>query len=228
MSDSFDRLLSTAVREYAEDRFAGSRYRDDEFVFSEKFEEKMSKMLKSEHSVFHRLTLTQARKAMCIAAIIAATLLASLSVEAGRDTIANFFLRVTQGYDTIEVNNEQNSSYPAKIEKRYKLSALPKEYALIDEAVSEDSVLLTYSDGEDEFTFDQYTKADYEADIDNENSVNSEVTYNGQKYMLSVMDFDDNNSVDVIWDNGEYVFMASGSFSKEKMLEICGSATVAQ
>ncbi|MCR5652750.1 MAG: DUF4367 domain-containing protein [Ruminococcus sp.] len=223
MTNSFEKLVSVAVCDYAEERLSGTLYNEDEFIFSNEFEKKMKKMLKSEHNFYHKVTLTRARKAICLAAIIIAALFASLSVEAGRSTIANFLLQGSNGYDTIIVNNEGETTYPLKIEKRFVLTALPKEYELADESVSDDSVLLTYSDGINEFTFDQYTKADYEADIDNENSENTEVVYNGQKYLVSVMESEEYISTDIIWDNGEYVFMACGAFPKDKMLRICDS-----
>ena len=223
MTNSFEKLVSVAVCDYAEERLSGTLYNEGEFVFSNEFEKKMQKMLKSEHNVYHKLTLTRARKVICLAAIITAALLASLSVEAGRSIIANFFVDSSQDHDTITVKNNDIAVYPEKIEKKYMLTALPKDYKLIDEDLSDDCALLTYSNGESEFTFDQYIKADYEADIDNENSENTEVVYNGQKYLVSVMESEEYISTDIIWDNGEYVFMACGAFPKDKMLKICDS-----
>ena len=223
MTKGFESVLSVSVCEYAEQKLSGSLYREDDFDFSERFEKKMEKMLKSENSVYHRLTLTGAQKAVCAAAVISAVLLASLSVQAGRSIIANFFVDSSQDHDTITVKNNDIAVYPEKIEKKYMLTALPKDYKLIDEDLSDDCALLTYSNGESEFTFDQYIKADYEADIDNENSENTEVVYNGQKYLVSVMESEEYISTDIIWDNGEYVFMACGAFPKDKMLKICDS-----
>lgn len=219
---NIDTILSVSAREYAEEKLSTSLYREDDFVFSDKFEKKMKKMMKSEYNCYHRMTLTRTRRFLSAAAIVSVVLLASLSVGAVRDTIANFFVHTFDGHDTIAVPSS-NARYPEKIEKWYELSALPKEYKLIEEDVSGDSALLTYSDGEDEFNFDQYIKAGYEADIDSENSENTEEIYNGIKYLVSVMETEQGDSVDVVWDNGEYVFMASGSFPKDKMLEICDS-----
>ena len=44
MTNSFEKLVSVAVCDYAEERLSGTLYNEDEFIFSNEFEKKMSEV----------------------------------------------------------------------------------------------------------------------------------------------------------------------------------------
>lgn len=221
---NFDDFLRQGVAEYTEEKLQSPLYREDKFEFSPEFEKKMDKMLKSEHNVYHKLTLTRARKVLLVAAIIAAMLAASLSVEAVRNTIANFFVQVFSDHDTISANTEE-TTYPTKIEKAYEFTDLPEGCELSNNVVTDDFIIKSYSKGKITFEFSQHVKDSFLTNDDNEHSTKSTETYNGQEYYVSVMEVEEPypDMTTIIWDNGEYVFMLTSNLPKDRLIKICDS-----
>ena len=70
----------------------------------------------------------------------------------------------------------------------------------------------------------QSPKIFYSPSIDNEQTVKSLETIEGQEYMI----YTSTNSPDInfIWDNGEYIFQLISNLDKEEGLNLCKSIKV--
>jgi hypothetical protein len=224
-----DNILRQAFQEYMEEKLDSNIYRDESFSTSKSFEKKMSKMIKSEHNVYHKMTLTKARKALCVAIAIIILLLSSLSVGAVRDFIANFYIQHFDTHNTLTAMLDDNENYPTKIEKVYKLSSIPKGYELSYEDITDNDVSYLYSNSEGKnMLFTQDIKSIFDIDIDNEYSNATAEVYQGQLYFVNVFDSDyaEGARVTIIWDNGSYIFCLSAELPKETMLDLCSSLKI--
>lgn len=223
-TNMYDNVLKQAFKEYMEERLDSDIYREDEFETSKSFEKKMSKMIKSQHNVYHKLTLTRARKVLCIAAIIIAILLSTLSVGAVRDFVANFFVEHFKTHDSISANTEEGT-YPTKLEKIYELGYIPEGFILQDKSIIANSASYLYFKGEKPLMFEQYTKDSYSTDMDNEFSTQTTEVYKGKEYYVS--DHND-GSYTFIWDDGEYIFDITAYLPKETLFDLCNSLKIKQ
>lgn len=219
----YDNVLKQAFHEYMEEQLESDIYREDEFSTSEKFEKKMEKMIKSEHNVYHKVTLTRARKILCVAAIIIALLLSSLSVEAVRNLIANFFVEYFNDHNTVASNTE-GSLYPTELESIYELGYIPDGYKLLDEDLTSDNEVCIYVNGNgDSLVYEQNVKKNYSINIDNEYTTQSIEMHKKQEFYIYNYK---NQEYNIIWDNGEYVFSVSGKLPKNELLKLCYSLKI--
>ncbi len=220
--ERFDNILSQAVSGYINNWLSGDEFREDEFKTTKSFEKKMSKMIKSQHNVYHKLTLTRARKALCAAAIIIALLLSSLSVGAVRDFVANFFVEHFNTHDSISANTEEGT-YPTKLEKIYELGYIPEGYKLADKSVIDTSSTYMYINKDKYIVFEQSVKSHFNSNVDNEFSTQTTEVYKGKEYYVS--DHND-GSYTLIWDGGEYIFDITAYLPKETLFDLCSSLKV--
>ena len=221
-TNMYDDILRQAFREYMDQRLESDICREDDFATSEAFEKKMKKMIKSEHNIYHKLTLNRTRKVLCIAAIIVALLLSSMSVGAVRELVANFFVSHFSNHDKLIANKEEGT-YPTKLEKLYELPYIPEGYELADESVLDKSATYIYSNENNFIAFEQWTKGHFSENIDNEFTTQSTEVYNGQEFYVNEHK---DGSYTFIWDNGEYIFDLCAYLPKETMIDLCTSLKV--
>lgn len=225
--NSYDNILEQAFNEYMKERLESGIYREDSFKTSESFEKKMSKMIKSQHNVYHKVTLTRARKVLCVAIAIIILLLSSLSVGAVRDFIGNFFIKHFATYDTITAMLENTENYPTKLEELYELSSMPDEFELEDSIVVDNMASYFYRiDDKKTLWFDQQTKKSFSISQDNEYSKATYEEYKNQVYYISEMKNEAGRELTIIWDNGKYIFLLSADLPKETMLDLCSSLKI--
>jgi hypothetical protein len=197
-------------------------YRDDEYKTSKSFEKKMARMLKSENHLYYKLTLTRARKIICIAAIIIAILLSALSVEAVRNFVANFFVTQHSNHNTF-IANLDNGNYPDKLEELYELGYIPDGYKFSEKNLSEESATYIYNSEEDSLIFSQITKTAFKSNWDNKYSEQGTEIYNGQEYY--VMNYENGENV-IMWDSGEYIFTLSANLPRNTLFSLCDTIII--
>lgn len=212
-----DELMKKAMLIYEEKFFDINRINNEEVEFSEKFQKKISKTIKSENSLYHRATLTKTRKAICVFVAILVLLLSMLSVGAIREAIAGFFVNYHKGYNTIRAE-KTNTDYPKKLEKVYELGEVPEGYILSNEHIGTEDATYLYLCEDNSLMFVQYTKNTYSSNADNENSKYTVEEYNGQKfYVQTIID----GSYIFRWDDGEYIFFLSADLPKKDIVHLC-------
>ena len=218
MADRSESILRAAFYEYLDERFESGIYRDDEFETSEKFNKRMKKLIKSEHNVYHRLTLTRGRKVACVLIAILIILLSMLSVGAVRDAVANFFVEHFSDHNHLTTVIEEDDSSPTTLEEVYELSYVPEGYVLKQENIYEEKATYIYINGRKDITFSQITRDYYSASIDNKDVDISVEKHDGQDYLVYGIE---DGSFIIIYDNGRYVFsLSSYELPKETMIKM--------
>lgn len=218
----YEEIFRQAFREYMDEKLDSKIYRDDEYKTSKSFEKKMARMLKSENHLYYTLTLTRARKIICIAAIIIAILLSALSVEAVRNFVANFFVTQHSNHNTF-IANLDNGNYPDKLEELYELGYIPDGYKFSEKNLSEESATYIYNSEEDSLIFSQITKTAFKSNWDNKYSEQGTEIYNGQEYY--VMNYENGENV-IMWDSGEYIFTLSANLQRNTLFSLCDTIII--
>ncbi len=226
---NYDEILKCAFQEYVEERLESNIYRDDEFETSKNFEKKMSKMLKSENSLYHKVTLTKARKVICILVAILILLLSSLSVGAVREFIADFFVKSYSDHDTLTAMLENKENYPTEIKEYYEIGYVPKGYTLASEDMTNIFIHCIYADKSgNDIVFSQETTSIFNWNIDNEHSKKHMETRNGQEYVVYISEYEyiEMPRITIFWNNGKYIFSLSANLPKETMFDLCDSLKI--
>lgn len=222
----YDEILKAAIKEYVEEKLESDVYCNNEFETSANFEKKISKLLKAERSIYHKATLTTVRKVICVLIAVLILLLSTLSVDAVRDYIADFFIEHFSVYDTVSLKQSEVKNYPTTLESLYELGYIPKGYSLADKSQMDNSVSYIYLDQKgNNIIFSQDTQDSYSSNIDNEHTTNYSETVDGQEYLINVFEDEDleKPTITIIWDNREYIFTLFGNLTKKEMLNMCKS-----
>lgn len=191
------------------------------FNTSKDFEKKMEKLIKSQHSVYARLTLTKARKLILVAALVAVLLAATLSVGANRKKIFSFFVTREQQLEITSYEPQAGESFPEKIDKPLSPSYVPEGYSLeISDGDSKSNSLL-YTDGDDYLSIEQFVKSEYTSATDAEFSETKKESRDGVDYIVR-KDIDDGMTM-LVFEKDGYVFELVGFLSEEEMFKTAQS-----
>lgn len=202
----FEKALSKAVFGYMTTRLNDSSLNSAPFKTSDSFEKKINKLIKSEHNLYYKFTLTKARRLLCAAIIIILLLASSLSVGAVREMIANFFVEHFNNHDSVSSNTD-NIIYPTKLEKLYELTFIPPGYTLVSTDIIDIDATFTYTSENDYFIFSQNVCKGFTTNIDNEFSVPSIMKIDEQ--IIYVYDHG-NQYYTYLWNDKEYIFSITG------------------
>lgn len=217
-----DELLKDAVSIYQDRYFAKTEFNENEFETSSSFDNKITKMIKSEHSLYHRMTLTNARKVMCAFVAILMLIVSSLGVGATKNILGGFYITPGVGDDEVTDVIENGVSYPQVIEKYYEVE-IPDEFKLVRADCFDNYTYFYYESEVDisDLSFEQNTRGNFRSKIDNTHTKISEVEYKGQEYFFAKSEY---GNINIWWNNGEYIFLlSSNALPKDMMLEIAAS-----
>ncbi len=216
-------ILSRAIGEAFEpklDEFIDSVNFDVNAEFSEKFERKMDKLIRRRNKPYFNLICTGGRLAACIVAAIIILSASSLSVEAVREAVNDFFLSIFGDHTAVSVNNATEKDYPATIKEEYAISNLPDGFELSDYNRDSGTIFAAYFNGDKYIFFEQFVHDSYSGYFDNEHS---ELEYytdeSGQEYLIQST----NHDFCIMWDNGRYILQIKSNMNKDDVLELCKS-----
>ena len=193
--------------------------RSEPHIFSRRHEKKMQKLFKRQRKPYFKLVCTAGRRAACIAAAIVIVSASAMSVKAVRETVFDFFTSVFSDHQVISADTGSNDGYPDTIEEEYRISKLPQGFKQQYHNRTETMVDIPYYSCDRRILFTQFTKDSFKITFTDDAKTQELIDTDGQKYQVVITEYE----TVYIWDNGRYVFMVSGDFDKDKMLEICRS-----
>ena len=195
----------------------------ENYEFSEDYLNKKEKLIKSQNRIYYPLIKTTGRR--IASAIIAAVIMGTTTVAAyapARNAVKNFFLRIFNDHSVVSVqyDSEDIGDHKSRIEKQYGIT-VPEGFVLDEnESVStDDHIGLCYysNDRSKSIYFDQYTADSYFSYYDNERGhFKSSLDKFGNEFMLYTND----DFINILWDNGEYIFSLSGDISESEIMDI--------
>ena len=193
---------------------------EDEHVFSADFEKKMQKLIKRRNKPYYRMINTFGKRIACIALIILVASSATiLSVDALRNTVADFFVSTYEKFSTFQSINEDKSA-PSTIKDIYEITYDLKEYEIYYEDNTEYRRNITYIKDDILIDFSQYTKDAYDINVNTEDAEISTISINDKE---AVIFLDNQNYYHLIWDNGDYILSIGSNISKDALICIAES-----
>lgn len=191
----------------------------EEHVFSSKFNKDMHKLIKRRKKPYYKLINTLGKRVACVVGIfLIASSITVLSVDAFRNTVANFFVGIYEKFSTVQPEEKNNA--PTTIEDIYEITYDLSEYTIDYEDYTEYSRNITYVNNEILIDFQQYTKEMYDENINTEGADISTININDNEAMY----FRDNHQYDcIIWDNGDYIFALYSNIGKDELISIAQS-----
>ena len=193
---------------------------EDEHVFSADFEKKMQKLIKRRNKPYYRMINTFGKRIACIALIILVASSATiLSVDALRNTVADFFVSTYEKFSTFQSINEDKSA-PSTIKDIYEITYDLKEYEIYYEDNTEYRRNITYIKDDILINFSQYTKDAYDINVNTEDAEISTISINDKE---AVIFLDNQNYYHLIWDNGDYILSVGSNISKDALIDIAES-----
>lgn len=193
----------------------------EDFEFSDGFERRMNRLLKSRKKVYYPLIKTTGRK---IASLIAAALLMGAvtvaAYEPARNAVRDFIINIFSDHSVVLYAEAAEDGQAAKIMHEYSLT-VPEGY-VFDENESEITEHYIYKkyysqDGTGVLTFYQIIENSYKGYFDNEYTVfERKKDKNGEEIIVSKAD----DYICVIWQDDQYVFELSGSMTESEIMDI--------
>ena len=187
----------------------------ENYEFSKDYLNKKEKLIKNQSRIYYPLIKTTGRR--IASAIIAAAIMGTTTVAAyapARNAVRNFFLRIFNDHTVVSVQHDSKDigDHKSKIEKQYSIT-VPEGFVL-DESES----LRYYSENKSEsIYFDQYTADSYSSYYDNERG---HFKFSSDKFGNEFMIYTNDDFINILWDNGEYIFSLSGEISESEIMDI--------
>ena len=192
---------------------------EDEHVFSADFEKKMQKLIKRRNKPYYRMINTFGKRIACIALIILVASSATiLSVDALRNTVADFFVSTYEKFSSAQPVEDDIA--PSTIKDIYEITYDLKEYEIYYEDNTEYRRNITYIKDDILINFSQYTKDAYDINVNTEGSEITTIDINNYE---AVYFLDNHNYNHLIFDNGEYIIYISSNISKNALINIAES-----
>lgn len=124
-NEKYDKLMLEALRLYKEQQLKSIPLEDEiDYEFSESFQKKIEKLIRKQKKAFWRFFQSAGRKAAAIILALIIGLSATLSIDAIREPIFEFFYRVFLTHTDIEYSQNSNKT----ITEYYTLSKVPDDY----------------------------------------------------------------------------------------------------
>lgn len=173
---------------------------DIDFVFSERFNKRMAKLINSQKKAYYYLINTAAKRVAIIFVLILTMFTAAFSVKAIREPIIEF---VKQIYETF-IHYSVEGDTIDKITKEYSITQLPEGFEISDIIRSDNFIITTYENASgDIIEFYQMTTQSHSGHfVDNEKGeIHSEIIDS-----ISVEFKEWHNTKNAIWIEYGYVF----------------------
>lgn len=184
-------------------------------VFSDRFEKRMDKLVRSTERICWNWVNTAAKRAAVIALIVLALLSSAMSVKAIREPVIQFFAEIYEKYIDISFEGKTSDS----IEHEYALTYLPEGFSLVDKQSSTTSIMTTYKDPDGNLLMlDQTTTESTSASLDKELGKITDTFVGGIPALL----YESDRITLVLWAENSYYFVLSyqGKLDPQIILKI--------
>ena len=170
-----------------------------DFTFSERFNKRMAKLIKSQKKVYYNFINTAYKRVAIICIVLLTMLTTACSVKAIREPIVNFFTEVYESFTRYFFDGDIADT----ITKEYFISDLPDEYIETDKIVSEAAITTVYENNNgDRIKFRQQITLNGEHTFDSENKEKLVKEIDG----LTIDFYVEDMIINAIWVKDEYSF----------------------
>ena len=212
--------FKNALREVVSSEFAHIPCDEDSinFTFSEHFNTRMEKLIRSQKKVYYKLINTAAKKVAVIFVIFATLATASMSVKAIREPIVNFIVEVYESFTRYFFDGDTAK----ELKKEYVITELPTGFLQTSAVKTDINQTVTLEDTNDNMII--YTQSITENkifDIDNQKETPKIEKVNGIEIYIYTYEKDKF----IFWSDNGYFFQitAYGDIDDETLIKMIKS-----
>ena len=189
-------------------------------TFSEAFQQRMRQMTARRKWGYYTLFGTAGRRvASILVALLVATSVATISVDAIREPVTRFFIRVFRTHTVIHVDND-NIPVDESEMVLHAPTYIPEGYNLEQEETMDSVYNIIYSTSAGKIIkYTQFWESDFSSNINTENTEYTQIVigdYQGVTYTK-------NGFTSVMFWNHEYHFTLSGDLAIEELMKVASS-----
>ena len=166
----------------------------------------MDKLIAKTKNDYVYLGSFQIRKVAVVAIIFILVSGISMSVEAVRRPVVNFFVEIYEKFTKLSFESENEIILPIVIEKFYIPGQIPKGYSLLEENNNNTFFEVVYSDNINEIIFQQFILTSSYIGLDTEDIGMAKINIQG----CDGWTYTNKNTTVILWNDGEYAFMLTG------------------
>ena len=214
--------LKDAFKEINSEELNNLNIPKEDFEFSERYKKNMAKLLAKQRKPYFRYFNTAGKRAVACILIVAMLFASSMTIEAVREPVVEFFVSVYEKFAEIFFGDDEIENSPDAIEEIYTLGYVPEGYEFVSREITIQQVKTIWTDGENEIMFEQYIKK-ISSFLDNEET-NLEITDEDVSFAYVYK-----NGIKIIyWNNEEYVFVLKipKDISKDECIKYINSLTI--
>lgn len=186
-----------------------------DFTFSERFNKRMVKLIRSQKKVYYNFVNTAYRRVAIICVVLLTMLTTACSVKAIREPIVNFFTEVYESFTRYFFEGDTADI----ITKEYSLKVLPDGFEQTDVIMGDTIITKTYvNESGDKIKFTQQTTDNANHTFDNENGKITSITLNN----MNIDVYETDGITHALWTEYGYYFKLSyyGDVEVETIKEI--------
>ena len=149
--------LKDAFKEINSEELNNLNIPKEDFEFSERYKKNMEKLLAKQRKPCFRYFNTAGKRAVACILIVAMLFASSMTIEAVREPVVEFFVSVYEKFVEIFFGDDEIENSPDAIEEIYTLGYVPEGYEFVSREIKENAVLTTFSNTENRIILTQYT-----------------------------------------------------------------------
>ena len=189
--------------------------KETDHKFTQKFERKMSALVRRQKKPYYFLISTPKRRAAVIAILVAILMLTACSIPPVRD----FVIKVYKEYSTLIFNDSKSSEEAGEFEKAY--IEIPDGYTV--KLYSEMPYFIEMQNGSTIISFEQSPFLNGQLNIDTEGTTHEEITVNG----FDAIYFYNKGFHSVTWSDKRYIyFLSATGLSKDELLQMAETVRI--
>ncbi len=169
-----------------------------DFTFSERFNKRMAKLIRSQKKVYYNFVNTAYKRVAIICVVLLTMLTTACSVKAIREPIVNFFTEVYESFTRYFFEGDTS----AQIEKEFSITKLPDGFIQSDKIESDLAITTIYVNKDNTIKFTQQSTANANHFFDNESGTLTKVTVSN----FNVDIYESENIKHAIWTDSGYFF----------------------
>lgn len=178
--------------------------KDIHYVFSERFEKNMNKLIRSQKHNYWKYINTAGKRVAIILLLLAVVFASAMPVKAIREPVVEFLYKV---YETFtEVTFKENGAQPKYVplgDNVYTLSGIPDEYTQIYYTYLQDMATTYWRDSNGNEIFLQQSILDSNISFNSENGETVEKNING----INVLFCNNGNTIHCIWNDENFTYL---------------------
>ncbi len=185
--------FKNAFREVVSSEFAHipSDESSIDFAFSEHFNKRMEKLIRSQKKVYYNFFNTAYKRVAIICVVLLTMLYTACSVKTIREPIVNFFTEVHESYTRYFFEGDTSS----QIEKEVFITKLPDGFVQSDKIESDLAITTVYVNNDSTIKFTQQSTSNASHSFDNENGTLTRVNISN----LNIDIYESENIKHAVW-----------------------------